>query len=137
MAKIVNTRNNGNPSIRYGEVLVNSSNVSPTSVVAVPAPGAAVITLPLLDSFEFFVGAQTGAATDRLVLPELAPVGTQITIYATNSFGVIRAGSDTINNVSTIVTITALGTAWIRKVSATAWILTNFASNGAVTAPTT
>jgi len=137
MAKIVNTRNNGNPGIRTGEIMVNSKNVYPTTLVATPSPGASTITLGLLDGYDFFVGAQTGAATDLLILPEGAPVGTEIKIHATNSFGVIKSGSDTINGVATIVTITAAGTATITKVSATKWILMNQATNGALTAPTT
>jgi hypothetical protein len=137
MAKIVNTRNNGNPGIRTGEVMVNSKNVYPSTLVAVPSPGATTLTLSLLDGYDFFVGQNTSAATDLLVLPENAPVGTEIKIHATNSFGVIKSGSDTINGVSTIVTITAAGTATITKVSATKWILLNQATSGALTAPTT
>lgn len=133
MSKVVNTRNNGNPAIRYGEVLVNSKNVYPVTVVATAATSSP-ITLSLLDGYEFFVGAQTSAATDKIALPA-APVGTEIVIFATNSFGVIRSGSDTINGVSTIVTIAAAASARILKVSATAWQLTHVASNGALTAP--
>lgn len=137
MAKIVNTRNNGNPGIRTGEVMVNSYNVYTTGLVATPSPGASTITLALLDGYDFFTGAQTSAATDLLILPESAPIGTEFKIHATNSFGVIKAGSDTINGVGTIVTITAAGTATITKVSATKWILLNQSTAGALTSPTT
>lgn len=134
MAKIVNTRNNGNPSIRYGEVVVNSRNVYPVTLTAT-AGTATTLTLPLLDGYEWFNGVQTSAATDKLALPENAPIGTEIVIHATSSFGVIKSGSDTINNVATIVTIAAGGTAVITKCTATAWKLVHYASNGAVTAP--
>jgi hypothetical protein len=136
MPKIVNTRNNGNPGIRTGEVMVNSGNVYPVSLVAT-AGGATTITLSLLDGYDFFVGANSSAATDRVILPEGAPVGTEFKIHATNSFGVIKAGSDTINGVATICTITAVGTATLTKVSATKWLMVNQATNGALTAPTT
>jgi len=134
MSKIVNTRNNGNPGIRTGEVMVNARNVYTTSLTATAA-GATTLTASLLDGYDFFTGAQTGAATDTLILPSGAPIGTDIVIQATNSFGVIKSGSDTINGVATICTITAGGTAHLRKVTATAWKLTNIASNGALSAP--
>lgn len=135
MAKIVNTRNNGNPAIRYGEVVVNSKNVYPQTLVAVASPGATTLQLPLFDGYDWFNGVQTSAATDLLVLPANAPIGTQFTIHATSSFGVIRGGSDTINGVSTIVTIAAAGTATITKCTATTWKLMHQAANGTISAP--
>lgn len=134
MAKVVNTRNNGNPAIRYGEVLVNSRNVYPATLTAT-AGTATTLTLDLLDGYEFFTGVQTSAATDKIAIPANAPIGTEIVIHATSSFGVIRSGSDTINGVSTIVTIAAAGTAVLLKCTATTWKLTHYAANGAVTAP--
>lgn len=136
MAKIVNTRNNGNPGIRYGEVVVNSKNVFPSTLTATAAT-AATLTLDLFDGYDWFNGVQTSAATDKLALPASAPIGTQIVIHATSSFGVIRSGSDTINGVSTIVTLSAGGTATITKCTATTWKLMLQATNGSLTAPTT
>ena len=136
MSKVINTRNNGNPGIRTGEVLVNSKNVYPVTLVATPT-AATTLTLALCDGYEFFVGANTSAATDKIALPASAPVGTEIVIFATTSFGVIKTtgSSDTINNVGTIVTIAANATARILKVTSTAWQLTHVAQNGALTAP--
>jgi hypothetical protein len=135
MAKVINTRNNGNPGIRYGEVLVNSKNVYPSTVTATATASTTAITLPLLDAYEFFTGVQTSAATDKIALPASAPVGTEIVIHAVSSFGVIKSGSDTINGVATIVTIAAAATAKILKVTSTAWVLTHIGSDGALTAP--
>ena len=136
MAKIVNTRNNGNPGIRYGEVVVNSLNVFPSQLTATPT-AATTLKLSLLDGYDFFTGVQTSAATDKIALPENAPIGTQIVIHAVSSFGVIKTtgSSDTINGVGTIVTITAGGTATITKCTATAWKLVNAATNGVLTTP--
>lgn len=134
MAKIVSLFNGGKRSRKTGVVNVNSKNVYPTTLVAT-AGTATTLTLPLLDSYEFFVGQQTSAATDKLAIPSGADVGTEIVIFATNSFGVIKSGSDTINGVATIVTIAAGCHARLLKVSSTAWILTHFSTAGAVTAP--
>lgn len=136
MAKVVNTRNNGNPGIRTGEVMVNSRNVYPTTLVATSG-GATTLTAALLDGYDFFTAEQTSAATDKLVLPTDAAVGTEIVIYANDSFGVIKGGSDTINGVGTICTITAGGTAVLRKVADATWVFTNIAADGALTAPVT
>lgn len=136
MAQIINLFNGGKKTRKTGVVNVNSSNVYPTTIVATASPGTP-LSLDLLDSYEFFTGQQTSAATDRIILPEGARVGTEIIIQATNSFGVIKSGSDTINGVGTICTLTAGGTGVLRKVSATAWKLTNIAANGALTNPTT
>lgn len=134
MAKILSLFNGGKRSRKTGDVKVNSKNVYPTGLVAT-AGTATTLTLALLDSYEFFTGAQTSAATDKIAIPAGADIGTEIIIFATNSFGVIKSGSDTINGVSTIVTIGAGAHARLLKVSATAWILTHFGTNGAVTAP--
>jgi len=136
MAKIVNLFNGGKKTRKTGVVNVNSSNVYPTTLVAT-AGGATTLSLDLLDSFEFFTGQRTSAATDRIIIPAGADIGTEIIIQAVDSFGVIRGGSDTINGVSTICTLTAGGTGTLKKVSATAWKLVNQASNGALTAPVT
>lgn len=135
MAKIVNLFNSGKRSIKTGVVKVNSYNVYPTALVATAA-GATTLTLPLLDSYEFFNCSQTSAATDTLIIPAGADVGQIIVIKSvTTSFGVIKAGSETINGVSTIVTLAANATAILRKVSSTAWILTHYATSGAITSP--
>lgn len=135
MAKIVNLFNGGKKSRKTGVVNVNSSNVYPTQLTATAAT-ATTLSLDLLDSYEFFTCAQTSAATDKLAIPAGADVGTEIIIKSVGtSFGVIRSGSDTINGVSTIVTLAANATAVLRKVSSTAWILTHFSTAGAVTAP--
>ncbi len=134
MASIVNLFNGGKKSRKTGVVKVNSKNVYPTGLVAT-AGTATTLSLDLLDSYEFFNATQTSAATDKLAIPSGADVGTQIIIKATASFGVIKSGSDTINGVSTIVTLAAGATAILLKVSSTAWILTHYATSGAVTAP--
>lgn len=134
MSKIVNLFNGGKKSRRTGVVNVNSYNVHPTTLVATAA-GAATLTLDLLDGSEFFTGNNTSAATDRILIPASADIGTQIIIKAGTSFGVIRSGSDTINGVTTIITIAANGTAELLKTAATTWILTHRASNGSLTAP--
>lgn len=135
MAKIINLFNGGKKSRKTGLVNVNSWNVYPTTLVATAAT-ATTLSLDLLDSYEFFNGVQTSAATDKIAIPAGADIGTQIVIKsAGTSFGVIRSGSDTINGVSTIVTLAANATAILRKVSSTAWILTHYATTGAVTAP--
>ena len=138
MSTIINTRNNGDPSVRYGEVMVNSKNVYPTTVTAAPT-AATTITLGLLKGYEFFNGVQTSAATDKIAIPAGAPIGTEIVIYAASSFGVIKetGSSETINGVGTIVTIAAAASARLLKVTSTAWQLTHVASNGALTNPTT
>ena len=134
MSLIVNLFNGGKKSRRTGVVSVNSYNVYPTTLVAT-AGTATTLTLDLLDGNEFFNGNNTSAATDKLAIPSGAPIGAQIIIRAGTSFGVIRSGSDTINGVSTIVTIAAGGVAELLKTSATTWVLTHRASNGALTSP--
>lgn len=134
MASIISLFNGGKRSRKTGIVKVNSYNVYPTALVAT-AGTATTLTLELLDSYDFFTGQQTSAATDKIAIPSGADIGTKIVITATNSFGVIRSGSDTINGVSTIVTLAAGATAVLVKRSSTAWYLTHYASNGAVTAP--
>lgn len=137
MAKIVNLFNGGKRSRKTGVVNINSKNVYPTQLTATAAT-ATTLSLDLLDAYEFFNCAQTSAATDKLAIPSGADVGTQIIIKSVGtSFGVIRSGSDTINGVSTIVTLAANATAVLLKVSSTAWILTHYATSGAITSPTT
>jgi len=136
MAKIVSLFNGGKKTRKTGVVSVNSSNVYPTQLTAT-ATAATTLSLGLLDSYEFFTGAQTSAATDKIAIPEGADIGTQIIIKSVGtSFGVIKSGSDTINGVSTIVTLAANATATLRKVSATAWLLIHQTTAGVLSAPT-
>lgn len=135
MAKIVNLFNGGKKSRKTGVVNVNSNNVYPVQLTAT-AGTATTLSLDLLDAYEFFNCAQTSAATDKIAIPAGADIGTEIVIKSvTTSFGVIKSGSETINGVATIVTLAANATAVMKKVSSTAWILTHYATTGAVTAP--
>lgn len=139
MAKIVNTRNNGNPAIRYGEVVVNSKNVSPTTKVAVATTGT-LITVAEVDSFDFFNVAQTSAGTDLIRLASGLAVGTEIVIFAVSAVTVsceasygqgINGGTDA-QGVALAVNTSSI----FRKVSSTRWICTSFSTAGSVTAPT-
>lgn len=135
MAKILNLFNSGKKSIKTGVVNVNSSNVYPSTVVATPTTGTK-LGLELIDAYERFNVAQTGAGTDFITLPN-APVGTKIELYALSACKVEGQGSDTINGVAptTDITLAANSLSILRKTSATAWILTQYSSAGAVTAP--
>jgi hypothetical protein len=139
MSKIVNSRNNGNPAIRFGEVLVNSKNVSPTTVVAVATTGT-VIRQSDADAFDFFNVAQTSAGTDLIRLASNLPVGTTLEFFVVSAVTVrceassgqgINGGTDAQG-----VALTANTSAILRKVSATRWICTAFSTAGAVSNPT-
>lgn len=138
MAKIVNTRNNGNPSIRYGEVVVNSKNLSPVALTATAS--GYTLTQANIDSYDMFNVAQTSASTDKIVLPSTFPVGTVLEFFFVSaaSIGVATGASQTINNGAdtTKVACAASTSAEVRKVSSTRWIVTAYAAAGTVSAPT-
>lgn len=136
MALIVNLFNRGKRSIKTGLVSVNSRNVWPSTILATPSPGT-VISLAMLDSAERFNTAQTSAATDVIVVQAGAPVGTIVEMFASSAHRVQAASGETINGVTTTITVAANALIIMRKTSATAWVLTHYASNGALTAPTT
>lgn len=82
MAKVVNLFDSGRRSIRKGVVKVNSYNVYPSTITAVPTSGT-LIPAYLFDSYEFFKVAQTNSATnDFVVIPDAIDVGTQFLLYA-------------------------------------------------------
>jgi len=136
MAKIVNLFNGGKKTIKTGVVRVNSRNVYPTTLVALPTTGLS-LGLGLLDSYDFFNVAQTSASTDFIVLPN-AEVGTSIDLYAISACKVKGQGSDTINGVapSTAITLAASSRSILTRTTATTWILSQAAASGAATAPT-
>lgn len=139
MSRIVNTRNNGNSAVRTGEVLVNSKNVDPQTIVATPTAGT-ILSVAKNDSFDFFNVAQTSAGTDRIRLASGLPVGTTIEMFVVSAVAVgceassgqgVNGGTD-----AQFVSLTANTSAIFRKVSATRWICTAFSTAGAVTSPT-
>lgn len=134
--EIYRSGNGGKPSIDAGSLKrVNAFNVYPSTIVATASTGT---NLPLthLDNYEWFNVAQTSAGTDFITLPAAA-VGSVIKLYAISACKVQGQGSDTINNVapSTDITLAAGSVSTLTKVSATAWLLVQQSSVGAVTAP--
>jgi hypothetical protein len=139
MAFVYNLFNGGTkPKLRTGLVAVNSLNRYPTTLVA--TAGGTQLGLELIDNYEYFVGAQTSAGTDVLLLPD-APIGTKIFIFANSIFRIkagangsgrgINAGADT-----TSIPTVASALIELTRVSASNWVATQFAAAGTVTAPT-
>ncbi len=140
MAREYNVRNGGVPTISLGLYNVNSLNFAPYTVVATAAPGT-VLTQGDIDRFELFTVAQTSAATDLVLLPVVAPIGTKVHFVAT-SVARIKAGANgsglTINGAADTLSVPLVvgGLAEFTKISATNWMCQQFSAAGAVTAPT-
>ncbi|HEY0751935.1 MAG TPA: hypothetical protein VGD26_12315 [Chitinophagaceae bacterium] len=134
--EIYRSGNGGKPSIDAGSLKrVNSFNVYPSTIVATASTGT-TMSRNLIDNYEWFNVAQTSAATDFITLPD-CPVGTVIKMYAVSACKVQGQGSDTINGVAptTDITLAADSVSTLTKTSATAWVLLQQSSAGAVTAP--
>jgi hypothetical protein len=136
MSKIINLFNSGKKSVKTGVVNVNSRNVYPTTLVALPTTGLA-LGIDLIDGYEHFNVAQTSAGTDFLTLPVGCPVGTVIEFFAVSACKVEAPGSETINGVANTTDITMPINTFsaLRKVSTTRWILTQYSTAGAISAP--
>ena len=136
MALIVNvTGDSDYPSLLPGIKKVNSYNVYPSTLSA--ASSGLTFDVSLLQNYDYFVVAQTGAGTDYISLPDSIAVGTEIHLYATSACKV-EALSGTINGVAatTDITLAANSLSRLVKVASGKWILTQYAAAGTVSAPT-
>lgn len=139
MARGYNVRNGGVPTISLGLFNVNSLNIAPYTVVATAA--GTLLNQGDIDKFELFTVAQTSAATDLVLLPVVAPIGTKVHFVAT-SVARIKAGANgsglTINGAADTLSVPLVvgGLAEFTKISATNWMCQQFSAAGAVTAPT-
>jgi hypothetical protein len=134
--EIYRSGNGGKPNIDAGSLKrVNSFNVYPSTIVATATTGTD-LERKHLDNYEWFNVAQTSAATDFITLPD-APVGAVVVLYAVSACKVQGQGSDTINGVAptTDITLAAGSVSYLRKVSATAWILNQHSSAGVASSP--
>lgn len=138
MAREYNVRNGGIPSINIGLFNVNSLNLAPQTVIATAAPGTQ-LSQGDTDKYELFNVAQTSAATDLVLLPVTAPIGTFIAFVAT-SIARVKAGANasglTINNAADTLSVPlAVGSrVEFFKQSATNWTSQTISNAGAVTA---
>lgn len=130
----------GKASAESGEFDMTSWNISPDTIVATPTSPGTVFDVSLLDNYDTFNVAQTGAATDIISLPASIPVGTVMRFIAASAIDVeseassgigINGGTDAQD-----VGITAGSYLELRKVTATNWVANQYTSAGAVTAPT-
>lgn len=136
--RFYNVRTGGQPSITLGIKSAGSWNVAPSNLVATSA--GTQMTISDIDNYEFFNAAQTSAATDLILLPTAAPVGTVINFFCVSACKVKAvAGTGIGTNGGTDaqgITLVANGLARFQRVSASNWIVTAFTSAGAVSAPT-
>lgn len=135
--EIYRSGNGGKPSIDAGSLKrVNSFNVYPSTLVATATTGT-TMAKTLLDNYEWFNVAQTSAATDFLTLPD-APIGSVVVLYAISACKVQGGASDTINGVAptTDITLAAGSVSYLRRTTATAWILTQHSAAGVASSPT-
>ena len=135
--EIYRSGNGGKPNIDAGSLKrVNAFNVYPSTIVATATTGT---NLPKthLDNYEWFNVAQTSAATDFITLPDAA-IGAVVVLYAVSACKVQGQASDTINNVAptTDITLAAGSVSYLRRTTATAWILTQHSSAGVASSPT-
>lgn len=130
----IETRYNNGKGLKVGETKVNSFNVKPEQVTAVASPGT-LITLSDVKLYEWFAVAQDSAATDIVLLPDGADVGTVIVINAVDVFVVtVEDATETINTVvDGDVTTVAGDVLTFTKVNDTSWVATKVSSAGAAT----
>jgi hypothetical protein len=137
MARIVAvTGDSDYPNITPGVKNINSGNVYPSTISATAS--GTTFDISLLSNYDHFNVAQTSAGTDFISLPTSIAVGTVIKLYAISACKV-EATSGTINGVAatTDITLAAGSLSTLQKVTSTAWILTQLAAAGTVSAPTT
>lgn len=137
MARVYNIlASDTDPNIQPGMVMVNSLNVAPSTVVATPTTGT-TFNIALLSNYDFFNVAQTGNANDFISLPAAIPIGTVLHFYAISACKV-EAVSSTINGISsaTDITMPAGSVSILRKLTATAWVLSQISSAGVMSGPT-
>lgn len=140
MSKIYTDNDGGEATNTRGLKVINSYNLSPTTIVAVPAPGTQMTTAQI-NSFEIFTAAQTGAGTDVILLPTTAPIGTLV-VFVAASVCRIKAGLDgsglTINAAADTLSVPLVVGARteFRKQSATNWACMHVVAAGTITAPT-
>ncbi len=129
--------NFGNSQTAYGPKKILSQEVSPTTITATPA--GAEFSVSLLNDYNFFNTAQTGAATDSIVLPDAIPVGAQFFFQAASAHGIQcpTGSSVTLNNVAAPAegALAANATAVITKVSPTRIVYQQISTLGVVSAP--
>lgn len=135
--KIKRTTNLGKPKVEYKELEVSGRNVSPTTILGIPAPGT-VFPVADLDNYDTFLVNQTSADTDEIQLPLGQPVGTVLTLYPQGIVRITGIGTEGINGgaATTEIPTVAGSKVVLEKVSATNWIATQYTSAGAVSAPT-
>lgn len=129
-----------NPNVLPGKLVkTKAGNIYPSTIVAVASPGTP-IGIELLDNYDWFNVAQTGASTNQIILPD-APIGTVIKLYAISAVAVkagingagrgINGGADT-----TAIAHAAGSLGEYQRITAANWTCTLQASSGAVTSPT-
>lgn len=139
MAQIYNVRNGGQGQISLGLKSVGSLNLAPVGLVATAA--GFQMTKSNIDNFEIFSVAQTSAATDLILLPANAPIGT-LCVFVATSVARIKAGADasglTINaaaDTTSVPLVVGARTEFFKQ-SATNWTCAHIVAAGTVTAPT-
>jgi hypothetical protein len=138
--KIKRTINGGIPNRKAKWLDVSAMNIAPDTIVALSAgAGKTLLDVSLLENYDTFNVAQTSLATDIIVLPNAAPVGTVIKFIALSAIDIeceaasgigINGGADTTDIGQVINSLMVL-----QKITATRWIATQYAPAGTVSAP--
>jgi hypothetical protein len=127
------------PNVTPGRLVkTKSGNIYPSTIVAVASPGTP-LPIQYLSDYDWFNVAQTGAATNQIILPSAAPIGTVIKLFAVSAVAVkggiatsgigINAGADT-----TAIALAAGSVGEFQRVSATNWTCLQTVSAGTTTA---
>jgi len=140
MSKFYNVRNGGDSSVPYGFLFAGASmNLAPATYVALPTTGLQ-LTLSDINKFDLFNVAQTSAATDLIILPTNAPVGTVISFVSISAVKIKAAtGSGIGTNGGTDaqgITTVAGDLHEFTRTTATNWVVSKKVAAGTITAPT-
>lgn len=129
------------PNVTPGLLInVNSANEDPTRITATPSPGTPLL-IQRLSNCDWFTAQQTSAGTDQITLPNTAPIGTELQIYAISAVAVrggltgsgvgINGGANT-----TSVAIAAGSIGVFKKLTATNWTCITQTAAGVIATPT-
>jgi len=126
----------GKKTAKTGLVNIKSSNVKPTNIVAGASGTGTLLDVEDFKLYDFFNVEQSSGATDEVMLPDDAPIGTRFTLYITEVV-IIQSETDAneINGVASKgYTCIALDLIECIKVTATGWVIWKILeADGAVT----
>jgi hypothetical protein len=133
----IKTLLNDRGQAKTGLVSVNSYNVDPTTRVALATTGLLLNAADFI-KYDFLTVDQTSADTDIIKIPAGLPVGSKMAFQSTDVVALMVSTGETHNGAAaTTAVATVAGALTVyTKLTATAWIVTNYAAAGTVTAPT-